>query len=100
MIDVLRPLFSLGKVVATPAALQALAAAGEDARHLLDRHCRGDWGDLDASDVTLNDEALEDGSRILSSYKLTSGEKLWVITEATDDCGHRSATTILLPDEY
>lgn len=29
-----------------------------------------------------------------------AGEKIWVITEATDDRGHRSATTILLPDEY
>lgn len=100
MIDVIRPLFPLGQVVATPAALQALAAAGEDAQHLLERHSRGDWGDLDKSDAALNDEALEDGSRIFSSYRLANGEKLWVITEATDDSGRRSATTILLPDDY
>ena len=48
----------------------------------------------------LNDEALQDGSRILSAYITRAGEKIWIITEATDDRGQRSATTILLPDEY
>jgi hypothetical protein len=28
------------------------------------------------------------------------GVKLWVITEAAGDDGHRAATTILPPDEY
>jgi hypothetical protein len=31
----------------------------------------------------------------LSSYTTAIGEKLWIITEAD-----RSATTLLLPDEY
>jgi len=44
--------------------------------------------------------ALQDGSRILSAYHTSTGQKIWIITEATDDRGQRSATTILLPDEY
>lgn len=36
----------------------------------------------------------------MSAYTLTSGEKLWVITEAADDDGNRICTTLLLPDEY
>jgi hypothetical protein len=50
--------------------------------------------------LAANDEALKDGSRILSAYLTLKGKKLWVITEATDDDGHRAATTLLLPEEY
>jgi hypothetical protein len=38
---------------------------------------------------------LQQGSRLLSSYRTSAGDKLWVITEAD-----RSATTLLLPEEY
>ena len=33
-----RPLFPLGRIVATPGALEALQNAGQDARELLTRH--------------------------------------------------------------
>lgn len=97
-----KPKFTLGKVVATPGALEALATAGQTPHELLARHLRGDWGDLDAEDAALNDEALknENRSRIFSAYLLKSGEKLWVITEAVGDDGHRASTCLLLPDEY
>ena len=52
------------------------------------------------TDDQLNDEALKDGSRILSAYLTLKGKKLWILTEATNDDGHRESTTILLPDEY
>jgi hypothetical protein len=100
MIDFLKPQFSLGRVVATPGSLDALATAGQTAEELLNRHHRGDWGDLDDSDAGQNDEALQDGSRLLSAYHLKTGAKIWIITEAADDHGNRSATTLLLPDEY
>jgi len=57
-------------------------------------------GHLSADDRALNEEAVQDGSRILSAYLTRAGEKIWVITEAADDRGHRAATTILLPDDY
>lgn len=59
------------------------------------RHARGDWGDVCDHDHALNEAALQDGSRLMSVYTLTSGNKLWIITEAD-----RSATTILTPEEY
>lgn len=93
-------IFALGQVVATPGALEALAKAGQTPHELLARHLRGDWGDLDAEDAALNDEALRDGSRLLSAYVLKTGEKLWVITEAVGDDGHRASTCCLRPDEY
>jgi len=100
MVDTLRPKFKLGQVVATPGALESLQKARQAPQALLDRHINGDWGDLSGDDKSLNDEALVDGSRIMSAYTLSNGEKLWVITEAADDDGNRICSTILRPDEY
>ncbi len=91
-----QPLFSLGQLVATPGALAALAKAGQTPLEFLARHVRGDWGELTEEDRKENQLSLERGFRLLSSYRTNGGDtKLWVITEAD-----RSATTILLPEEY
>jgi len=94
------PSFSMGRIVATPTALAALAEAGASPSELLDRHARLDPGCLDRGDVAANHEALVTGARILSAYALPSGEKVWVITEAVGDGGQRASTCILLPDDY
>ena len=100
MIQISKPDFSIGKLLATPAALEALEEAGVDIIDLIERHIAKDWGDLADDDKRLNDEALHDGSRILSAYILPSDVKVWIITEAADDNGDRAATTALLPEEY
>jgi len=100
MIAVNKPRFKLGQVVATPDVLAAMAKAGQQPWEFLARHVQADWGIVDAKDAEANDEALKDGSRLLSAYLLKTGEKLWIITEAEDDHGNRAATTLLLPDEY
>lgn len=87
--------FSLGRLVATPAAMDVLEVARVTAQSLLIRHMDCDWGDMCDSDKLLNDQALEDGGRLFSSYTLPTGKKVWVITEAD-----RSSTTILLPEDY
>jgi hypothetical protein len=92
--------FESGQIVATPGALEALREAGQQPSEFLSRFLAGDWGDLDDEDKTLNDEALVDGSRILASYTLKTGVKLWAITEAVGDDGKRAATTLLLASEY
>jgi hypothetical protein len=90
-----KPLFTLGRVVATPGALAALEASGESLSDYLTRHLSGDWGDVDAEDARENELSLKRGWRLLSAYTLKSGTKIWVITEAD-----RSSTCILLPEEY
>lgn len=90
-----RPRFPLGCVVATPGALEALAEHQLTPASFLTRHAAGDWGTLCGDDWSANEIALTEASRLLSSYPLPGGEKLWIITEAD-----RSATTLLLPDEY
>jgi hypothetical protein len=86
---------ALGQVVATPGALASIQASGQSPSFFLARHTAGDWGEVDAEDWSLNDQAVLDGTRLLSAYRTLKGNKLWVITEAD-----RSVTTILLPDEY
>ena len=100
MIKVSKPDFSIGKLLATPAALEALQVADVDLIDLVERHICKDWGDLSDEDKRLNNEALHDGSRILSAYILPTDVKIWIITEAADDRGERAATTALLPEEY
>ena len=92
--------FPLGRLLATPGALRTLEESGQTPHDFISRHARGDWGDVCADDKQANEVALVDGSRLLSSYKTSNGEKLWLITEAQDDNGQRAATTILLPEEY
>lgn len=60
------------------------------------RHICGDWGDLCDEDKEVNEDALVNGGRLMSSYTFeNTGEKIWIITEAD-----RSATTILFPSDY
>lgn len=88
-------LFPLGRIVATPGALETLARSGQDARFFLERHASGDWGQVDEHDGAENNYSLAHGFRILSSYRTAGGETVWVITEAD-----RSSTCLLLPDDY
>lgn len=93
--DIPRMKFRLGRLVSTPGALAAINDSGETPWTFLIRHMAGDWGCLDNEDKQLNDQALKDNSRIFSAYTTAKGARLYVITEAD-----RSATTILLPEEY
>ena len=83
----------LGQIVATPAALGAVSQP--DIVAALRRHAVGDWGEIDAHDRAANDDAMKSGERILSVYRSATGTTFWVLTEAD-----RSATTVLLPDDY
>ena len=86
-------LFQPGQIVATRGALSVLSR--EDIMKALGRHLSGDWGDLSTEDKQENDFAVNNEFRILSSYTSKKGVKFWIITEAD-----RSATTVLLPEEY
>jgi hypothetical protein len=95
MIEIAKPKFKVGKLVATPGALAALTETGQQPMHFVSRHLRGDWGDCGEEDRQRNEDALRSGERLFSVYRTSKGVKLWVITEAD-----RSSTCILLPEEY
>ena len=85
--------FRLGRIVATPNALQSLTQ--DDILLGIQRHQAGDWGNLGDDNRAANDRALAQGGRIVSAYNAMNGTKFWLITEAD-----RSTTTILLPEDY
>ena len=97
-------LFETGPVMATPGIREIMDRgfqAIDAIQKCLDMHCQGDWGDLCDEDKELNqkslDEEREQGytyERLFSSYETEFG-KIYIITECD-----RSATTILLPEEY
>jgi hypothetical protein len=87
--------FPLGKLAATPGAAEAFSRNNQEPTEFLRRHWRGDWGEVDEHDRQENEFSLTRELRLLSSYSLKDGTRIWVITEAD-----RSATTILLPSEY
>ena len=87
--------FKIGKLVITPGALAAITESGESPCAYVVRHMGSDWGEVDQEDWKLNDEAVQENTRILSAYSLKSGVRIWIITEAD-----RSSTCILLPSEY
>ena len=85
----------LGRVMATLGALEALEASGETFLGYLARHTGRDYGEIPPEDWEENEFSIMNELRVLSAYTLQNGTKIWIITEAD-----RSATTILLPEEY
>jgi gas vesicle protein len=66
----------------------------------LNRHLKGDWGDVNNHDKQTNDQALKQGGSLRSAYNnerfTPKGvSTIWIITDAD-----RSATTILFPDDH
>ncbi|WNZ76389.1 hypothetical protein [Pseudomonas sp. P105] len=89
------PISEHGALVMTPGIDALMRAKRLDPFHYFARHIFGDWGDICDEDRRFNEAALIEGYRLMSSYDVEPGLKLWIITEAD-----RSVTTILLPEEY
>ncbi len=85
--------FGLGNIYVTRAALGVLTIT--DMNNSLQRHVRGDWGNVGSDDWESNDIALSEGERLLSVYQSAAQEVYWIITE-----WDRKLTTILLPSDY
>lgn len=87
------PKFSPGQILITTNAQQQLNQS--EVQHALRRHLTGDWGDCDPEDAAANEDALVQGDRLLSVYHTAEKVRFWIMTEAD-----RSATTVLLPEDY
>jgi hypothetical protein len=87
--------FQLGRLPSTPGVLRALEKNNQGVLEFIQRHATGDWGDVCEEDRKENELSLKHGFRLISVYSLNDGTKIWIISEA-----NRSATTLLLPEEY
>jgi len=90
--------FPLGQLVFTRGVNDLIAENKEFALFVLtslQRHARGDWGDLSEEDKKENEYSLNRHLRLLSAYEQHGLPKIWIITESD-----RSATTVLFPEEY
>jgi len=90
--------FPMGQLVWTCGVNDLVADSTDFAKFVansLKRHLAGDWGDLDAEDCRVNDDALKHGDRLFSAYEHDGLPKIWIITE-----WDRSVTTVLFPSEY
>jgi hypothetical protein len=85
--------FRLGRIVTTSNALECLTR--QDILEGIRRHQAGDWGEVPLDQAETNDRALVAGTRIISVYRAANGPRFWIITEAD-----RSATTVLMPEDY
>ena len=85
--------FPLGQLVITANAADELHPA--DVRHAIGQHARGNWGEVCAEDAAENELALKEGFRLLSVYRDRYQKRFYIITEAD-----RSATTVLMPEDY
>ena len=88
-------LFPLGQIFMTIGVQYALEQANQLPNEFLIKHQAGDWGLVGKEDWKENELSVIEGFRILSAYKTSKGEKIWIITEA-----NRESTTLLLPEEY
>lgn len=94
-------LFPLGKVETTQSALVAFERnyarfALSQRDRLVARHQSGDWGYVSVPNlVERNEYAVSHDLPVLSAYRLTDGQPIWIVTT-----GNRSCTRVLLPDEY
>ena len=100
---VINPAFPTGQIVASRGVYDLACQNLDFAQFVqksLNRHVKGEWGDVNGKDKQTNDQSLKQGTRLLSAYNDDRFPKngiatIWIITEAD-----RSATTILFPDEY
>jgi hypothetical protein len=89
-------LFELGKITMTPSAISVIASFKVSIGDLLDRHEKGDYGDVSEVDWRENTLALlpESVERIMSVYNIET-EKLWIITDPD-----RKVTTLLTEEDF
>ncbi|RTB44203.1 methyltransferase [Pseudomonas aeruginosa] len=88
------PLFSIGELRYSQKVRLLEDLGLIDPLRFVQRHCRGDWGDLDLPGKNGNATALQEEGVLTSSYRITPRMTLTVVTDES-----RSVTAVFLPDE-
>lgn len=85
--------FKLGTIEIEPRASMVLGRSGQDAGIFLQRHAKGDWGDLSDREKFENEYRLKKGDFVRSCYRTSLGESVLVSTTAD-----RQRTVVSAPD--
>ncbi|HEX7636956.1 MAG TPA: hypothetical protein VF457_01050 [Burkholderiaceae bacterium] len=88
-------LFPIGNLIFSQSVQRHLDEGRLDPGALVQRHARGDWGDVPDCRWRQSDAALQSGGRLDSFYELTRELRIRVFTLAD-----RSATYVVLSHEY
>jgi hypothetical protein len=87
------PIITMGDWVITQAARDVFTA--KEIIQCLQRHAKGDWGDITETARDANTNAVKTGGRVISSYTFHDGRILRIHTEAG-----RKFTIVFLPQEH
>lgn len=100
--------FEVGEIRLSKGVTQLASDQKIYPQFFLYRHFRRDWGDVGEDGKRANDEAVENGSKILSIYDMPVGEEekltICVVTEAEVPAqsfvkAHRSHTLVMTQEE-
>ena len=61
-------------------------------------YCNNEWGELDAYDKKMNEDAIKYGGRILAAYHTKDRLKIYIITDNT--LAKEWVTTVMFASEY
>lgn len=79
----------------TSNARRVLDSTSISSEDLLKRHTSGDWGDISEEDKQLNNQALNAGGAVISTYRLAGDRVVWIVTPR----GEHNSIFVLLPYE-
>jgi hypothetical protein len=78
-----KPVFTLGHVVATPGALTAIENSGQQPGDFLAHQMIGAWGEVPPEDIKENELSLQRGFLLLSAHHTSGSDKLWGLLKPT-----------------
>jgi len=90
--------FELGQVLTTRAITDKVRESKEFAefvRESVRQHANCNWGDLDEGVAAQNEQALDYGGRLISTWEHMELPKIWIVTRPD-----RSATVVHFPGEH
>lgn len=86
--------FPIGALIISEGVDRMVRAGTDDPFQFLQRHARGDWGDVPADQWEANVAGMHSDAKLESFYVASNGQRIRIYTEAD-----RSATHIVLASE-
>ena len=89
-----QPLFAIGTLKLSEKVHWLASKSLLDPLPYVQRHVRGDWGEVNEAERQMNDVALEQGAPMTSRFQITP--RLYLVVITSDD---QRTTDVQLPEE-